>query len=449
MTVAVFDPSMTLFPGVGMIISVVAISFALFTYRPLLLVGIIIGYAAFDQISFRYRTVFMFMGMNVRVMDVDIMAVLLITLLGFMSKTATLRLRGKLIGLYLLFVFIGAIGIARGLPAYGSLALGEARYYIFSSLLIPFFLVYVKGPRSAAYLLAATAIGAVIASFRDVFPMVVGQQAIERFNASYSMLAGSMGFLILLSAITGEYPNDSFLHKFKRYRSVFVLVLIALGLIIIIASHRSVWLSTATGMFTLLYVSKKRIRYIGALIVILLLTIFAFIVINKLTGGQSTAYVESKTDFIHGYKEDSTARWRVIMWQKEIENALETPILGRGFGNFAWNFDPSKQMWTKNWVHNQYIMLFSKIGLVGIFVYLSFWIGILARAVRLFQNSQGPIARTVLATATTCVTANLIYNMFYQETIFLWFFGGMILAISNYMPEMRKSSTREIRVGTK
>jgi len=115
---------------------------------------------------------------------------------------------------------------------------------------------------------------------------------------------------------------------------------------------------------------------------------------------------------------------RLDAWTLAWDQAIETPLLGKGVGSIH---DFVDTIWEDtNQIHNDYLRLFYEVGLIGLAIYMSV-AGWQLLALRKRMNETSGIARTALAGSylglcallITCITDNTItYNLFYTDPLF-------------------------------
>lgn len=316
----------------------------------------------------------------------------------------------------LLMVFLwGVFQSLRGLFSFGHSAIGQARTeYLY---MIPMFYMFgfLSDAQSLAKLqrwLLFTAFAILATGIYETMMNPFTEGTRIRFLNATSTLVLSYGMVYYLERLTS---HEHFAAK-SRIRSV--LLMVSFVLMIVIAQHRTVWVSVATMLFIGMLIYTERFRQFTLTVIItFLLTMGALVIFNLQTKGTVFLSIEESAQFLENPNADPTGQWRLLGWGQALEKALEHPILGEGFGNLFYFFDGHE--WWGVAVHNGYIMRFLKQGLIGILVFAAaIWLV-------LRYGRRSPYYALYLI-----VIGHLVYNFFYGETYFLWTAVGILVLSS-------------------
>ena len=191
-----------------------------------------------------------------------------------------------------------------------------------------------------------------------------------------------------------------FLFKDFRKKLAFISTLLTLILILSLMT-RSVWVALITGTFVVLIVYfifiKKEIPFkkikkfliIGGAIIAFSLVLFTF-----LSGFDSNKEIEKHISSSFKFKEGNVVH-RFDLWKKSIPMIKENTILGVGAGNWKIDilkYDVTLSRGKMNIVprrtHNDYISVLTETGVLGLLIYLSFFVLIFFYAIKYIKKSE-------------------------------------------------------------
>lgn len=254
-------------------------------------------------------------------------------------------------------------------------------------------------------------------------------------------LAGTHAFYLVLAIIIAL----SLLVKDRFYNKGLANLVLWIWLVGILASlMRHLWLALAFGAFVLfLLINKKdKIKFIsyGAKNLIVAISIIAIILlttslspnINSLDN--FTKPIENFTNRIvsvSDISQDSSAAWRVNLWQSANKAWMSNPILGIGFGKkIPLEVDKWKTFEEVRNLHNSLIAITVQMGIVGIVVFLAFIFMVIKKSWKnIFTNYD---LSPYYIGITACILVILFCSLFqpYLETnltgIFLWIMLGLL-----------------------
>jgi len=158
--------------------------------------------------------------------------------------------------------------------------------------------------------------------------------------------------------------------KEKQFNSLTIFSLIICLLLIFLDTNRSVIISLTVGLIVYFLLGnikisfKKVIRI--AILVVLVLSILSFIGYNfqKDFLNRVQAYTNPSND--------QTSDWRLQFWVALIPNILKNPLMGMGFGGWWKIYVPELHTVLEVTPHSFYIESLTKIGLIGMVLFLTF-----------------------------------------------------------------------------
>ena len=204
-----------------------------------------------------------------------------------------------------------------------------------------------------------------------------------------------------------------------------------LAVTVVFAAHRSVWLGTLAALSIVFLLTRGRIMK-KAVVVAAILVVAATLLLlaDNVSGGRVSSTLEGRTAFLHDINKDPTGRWRVGMWEHQLEVAKKNLLMGTGFGQFNWVYDRSGTRWHLHYAHNTYLMWFSRTGLIGLALYLLFWGGVVVMGIQALAGIRDRSVEFLAGVALAGVVGTTVFNFFYDSTVFLWLLGGILLSIA-------------------
>ena len=348
----------------------VAFRFPLFTVFLLIILAVLP--TTFQGLP-EYSEEWMKIGYRIRIQDVVLVSMLGAVFLKalFRGKRLFLRKNISLFVYIILFGFWISFEIVRNIGIYGLSAPGEFRYrYLILSapLYIAFFFSSAEQRKKLLKLLIASSL-----FFPIMCVPIIGQLKGWSIGPKARLLSSSISLGLLYGFLALGLGKKYKIIKINEILYWFVIV--AAGLMIIIDSHRSVWIATLAVGGTLFWIKEinfsKRMNHT-------LLTIFSIIIILTLTN--QILILKAKTnivDYITGRASDlvkidesynNTAAWRVAQWKAQMANFYDSPIIGEGFGSYWGLSEITGDLGVSP--HNLYIQTLVKLGTVGLLLYI-------------------------------------------------------------------------------
>lgn len=392
----------------------------------------VVAYAAFDQYTFLTWTVVNLGGFNVKPCDIGIALLTVALLHGVFSKRLKFPSRNWVLLALAGLMALSCFAVVRNLSTVGSMAIGVARYYIVFSIL-SVFLVLHGTKKLFLYRVVQTLVLAGCAGVAKDWLVWFGKLAggdVSRMNPSSNMLVGAMCLVLAVALLLADKPKEIFPVFFTHKRWIIHASSIGLAVTIVFAAHRAVWLGTLTALSVVVLLARRKtlkqaVSIVGSLVVVVSLLLAA----DNVTGGHISNTLEGRLAFLHDVDSDKTGSWRLMLWERHVEEAMKNPILGNGFGKSPWVYHGSEG-WKRFLAHNDYIMWFAHVGLIGLTLYLVFWVGVLIEGFRAFSRTKDRSVKYLAGVALAAVVGMMVFNLFYGITVLSWLFGGILLAIA-------------------
>jgi len=324
---------------------------------------------------------------------------------------------------FILYLIWGFIAILRGIPKYGYSAIGESRWYVNNIIFYLFILYSFKNKSDIKW-------------FLKKMPLIITVMLLINFISFY-FLGGNIGaqgrwafrFIFATRALITSFLLITvyylYLNNEVKINNIFLyFFLFILTLIVIITQHRSVWIASVVGViYIYLYKKKGLIKGFLPILISFILLISSAPIIGEYIGFSVNKNIEKSAKFIENPVEDPTGHWRITGWKQELAKAYSHPILGAGLGGYSYWF--VNGYWTRVAIHNGYIMMFSKFGLIGVvlfFLGVFFWF---RETKEYINNIDKKININIAVAIRILVIMHLIYAMFYDFTMFFWILLGI------------------------
>ena len=372
-----------------------------------------------------------FIGYGMRLSDYLIIVMIISVVIRlFLYNEISLTLKKfNLFNLVLLFIVFLTFEILRNILRYKISAFGEFRY-TYITLILPIYIVYFF-PSSDERIrlfkfsiftsLILTLFCIPIIGFLkgwDIHPILDPDKG--RFLPSSLSLGLFYGFVGLI--IGKKYG----VFKLSTYK-IYLISSLAI-FIILIDSHRSVWLSIMI-VFVVLYLIKRENKRILLRRILPAFTIIAvlFILISGWT--DISKFLSERLLAFTNPEQDPNAKWRLLNWSFQIERFFHSPIIGEGFGGY-WGLNIYKNdIWVMP--HNLYIMILAKLGIVGLILYMGINIKIfitLKNSINSFLTNNRQQAAVIILAIISLIGANVYAIAYPVDPRYSWLFIGLGLA---------------------
>ena len=394
----------------------------------------VIAYAAFAQESFLHWTVVSLGGLNIKPSDIGFALMAIAILHGVLSNRLELPRKSWVLLVLAGLTALSLFAVIRNLPTVGSQAIGEARYYIAQSLILVFLVIYGR-KISVLYGVVKTLVLAGCAGVAKDWIIWLGDlsagPAADRMSTAYNMVPGSICLVLAIALLLSNKPREIFPVFLTQRRWVIRAISILLATTVVFAGHRSVWLGTLTALSVVVLLTRgQKMKHAVSVAVVFVVVAMSLLVAESFSGGRISSTLQGRTAFLYSIDKDATGSWRVGMWKRHTEEAKKNLLIGRGFGKFSWFYDHSSRSWIQNSAHNTYVMWFEKIGLIGLTLYLVFWGGVFGEGIRALARIKDRSTEYLAGAVLAVLAGTMVFNIFYESTVFLWLFGGILLAIA-------------------
>jgi len=196
-----------------------------------------------------------------------------------------------------------------------------------------------------------------------------------------SMTGQQLGFGRITGANEVNYPlllvGSAAFFPFARgvgKRIVLILSIAISSTAMFLSYTRGSWLAAAAGLvvlFLLLLRFAPRIGKDVGKLVVAVLAIAAVILLLDLAGISPLQVIQNRSTLVSSDRIDISSLGRLVEWQTALTAFSRHPILGVGLGYIYKFFVPGIGTVSRIYVHNSYIYVLSKMGLVGLFLFMT------------------------------------------------------------------------------
>ena len=406
----------------------VSIAFRLPLITVFLLIILAVLPAVFQMIP-NYSEEWMKVGFGIRIPDVVMVSMLGAVILKVIFRAKGLSARNNLnLSVYiLLFGLWISFEVARNVSVYGLSAPGEFRYrylVLSTTLYITLFFSSTEKRKKLINLLIVSSL-----FFPIMCVPIIGQLKGWSIGPGARFFPASISLGLLYGLLALSFGKKYKIIKINEILYWFIFIIS--GLMIIIDSHRSVWIATVAVGAALFWIkennySKKMNNT--------LLTVFSIIIILTLTNQVLILKTKANLfDYITGRTSDlvkldesynNTASWRMAQWKAQMAKFYASPIIGEGFGGY-WGFSgiPGD---LGVFPHSLYVQTLVKLGMVGMMLYFIIMGKIfvnLKRTLSKFKIKNDPDIPILVLGFVIIVASHVFYIAYSYEYYSLLFIG--------------------------
>lgn len=129
-------------------------------------------------------------------------------------------------------------------------------------------------------------------------------------------------------------------------------------------------------------------------------------------------------------QDDETGNWRLLVQAVAIQQGMQTPILGQGWGGYFEYYVEELHQTYLYPPHSMYVLLFQKCGLVGVLSYITALGSIIADATRITKiTGNNPLAEKYRLLLKVLFIAQIPYGFAYGFTVYFGFYIGMFVIL--------------------
>ena len=336
------------------------------------------------------------------------------------------RLLFRLICIFALFLFFE---IVRNLKAYGLSAPGEFRNHYLIMITLFYVALSNRNPSNAIRVFKLSLFLALVLPI-CLFPTI---GVLRGWNYGpenrFFYASVSLGTLYgLLGMLLG--------YKYRLIKptviNMILLTIISLFLIVI-DSHRSVWITLIT-IVMLLFLFRE-IRFFKGLMFIIPLLLMGLLlaILTNATGFDMLSYLSERGHEIFSPGTEGTAFWRLSVWKAQLENFIASPFIGEGFGGYWSAYVPEFNAIIDVAPHSLYVQTLVKLGVFGLALYLAI-VSVCAKKLytlyKYLRVGNHPLTVIVLVSLVVLLSSHVYYAVYAFEPYSFLFSGiGLSLAL--------------------
>lgn len=269
-----------------------------------------------------------------------------------------------------------------------------------------------------------------ICSFIGICQIPAGRRVTAPFEGAVGEPGSFGGYLILMMSVS----IGLFLTSESRRAKILLAVLIAINIIVIMATEsRASWMGMPFMYLCFIILNKKKLLLIGVMVVLLAASPFILPknVKDRFSGTFDTEKGFQATVGGQDLALDSSATLRILSWQGVLKDLKFHPILGYGITGY-WFIDA------------QYFRTLIELGILGLYVYLYLMYRIFRFLLQTYRMSDDNYVKGltmgVLAGFISLLLHSVGSNTFIIVRIMepFWFLMGLVVVLYNI--EMEKQN---------
>jgi len=403
----------------------VAFSFPLFTVFLLIILAVL---PTIFQMVPGYSEKWMSIGFGIRIQDAVLVSMLGAVILKVIFRVKELSARNNLsLSVYvILFSFWILFEIIRNINVYGLSAPGEFRYR-YLILCVPLYLaLFISSEERRKKLFKILLVSSLF--FPIICVPIIGQLNGWAIGPKARFFPSSISLGLLYGLLALGLSKK---YKIIKIREIlYWLIIVNAILIIVIDSHRSVWITAIATGATLFWIKEIKLRKImnnafsvTFFIIIILFLAHQLIMLNLKTNLTDFTITRTNDLIKIDEKYNNTASWRVAQWRAQIPKFCASPIIGQGFGGY-WGFSGVQGDLGVS-PHNLYIQTLVKLGSVGMILYLIIVIKVFFKLKRTITNykfmddSEMPILILGMVVLIASHVFYIAYSFDYYSLLFV------------------------------
>jgi len=362
---------------------------------------------------------------NLRLWDPLLVGITITLFLKFLFNINLLRqfIRSYLFLTALFIVLTVKLFISISIFSINSInAIGEFRTYYSYLLLLPYLAIFARTPVKRLQMLKAL----MLVSFGFIIIALIKILLLETESISLGVrYVNSFGALAILYGLIAVFVARNKL-LFNISLLSFVLLHIIGISIIVLTTHRSVWLASVTALAVLYSLGELKIKkllkfiFVGFLSSVAVYFMLSYIVTNPLE------FIKTRLLAFTNPEMDPTAYWRAYLWQEVLIQIQKNFWLGNPIGMHFQLADPSGNIVTVS-PHSLYFMLLFHVGILGLFLYLAFIVNLLLKLIKA-QNGLPILTDQVVSRVGVIIliAAHAYYIAYTTETDWItWSYLGL------------------------
>jgi len=355
-----------------------------------------------------------------------------------------LRTKGKVakqnslvLSIYIiLFALLLLFETLRNIGVYGRSALGEFRFRYLILVLPAYITLFFPSAKERKKVFKSVVFLSLFFTLACIPIIGMLKGWLVGFESRFLPSSISLGLVYGLLAI---YLGKKY--RLLKLSNIYIWIAsIPVGVLVLIDSHRSVWLVVGVVVLSLICLKEIRLGKVFSWSVPLILAGIIVLLIVNSAGLNVGEYVKTRGAAFVSPQEDPTGAWRIAQWETQISKFYSSPVLGQGFGGY-WGFSERKGDIGVS-PHSLYVQTLVKIGIVGMLLYLMIVFKVLSALghwIKTQRKNDNPEIAIVLTAFTVLIAAHAFYTVYAFE-YYTWFFVGLGVAVIRDRSTMMETS---------
>lgn len=346
--------------------------------------------------------------------------------------------KNRIYGALRLFAIVCLFGIAYGVPQYGPRAIADAR--LMPLHILPAFLLlavlakdklYFYGMVKWLFFVTMVCVGQIFLKvalgFSSQDSYAQGGLTVRFSDANTAIFLGlALVMLLYYSTFTARWP-------LSKQKVIISIALITIALML--GQVRTVWVSVAL-IFPLVFLFAGGKVRIGKSLVLLSSTVVLLVVTFLAIKWVSPRIYESillSSDFLRMLRDPGnqthSVAWRFLAWGQVWVEAIKRPVIGHGWGSQT-EFLTMRGVFELMPVHNGYLELFYKQGVLGLMFFIMLNLKVLYHLLRTRTIEHKWLTMGLFLAAAT----HMVFNFGFGSSYWYFILVALAIYVTSYIP---------------
>lgn len=229
------------------------------------------------------------------------------------------------------------------------------------------------------------------------------------------------------------------IHQFvnKKRDLLQLLLIVLLTAVIFFTKNRTALISLFLSLTFVLITEGK-----AKLVLRLAFLLCVLLGISHLLFPAFTASVVSPLTSVLNISEDETGNWRLLIQAVAIEQSMQTPVLGQGFGGYYSYYVESMGLTIEYPPHSIYILLFQKGGALALCAYVFAIFSLIRQSSMLKRyTAHNCVAEQYRLLFKVIFVAQIPYGFAYNFSLYFGLYVGLFVVLRNIVNERISKQT--------
>ena len=416
--------------AIGLILLVVCLIISV-AHQRLLLYAFLAAYVfLYDYLSYTEYRLFTLGGANIYLGDAFIFLFLSSSFIVVLQSKAVPGLDSKVGVAIVLFITWALIGVIRGIPTWGYSAVGESRFIIWGILFFPVVQSIRKQEHFETVLRLSLVLILAYTVFRFNFHLIVECGGDLQLLLHTKFMGASRG--VVLVSVFAFCLVLLLTHAVKNHRVPLIILAVVCGILIPLGARTALVAWLVSSLFILMTIKRWSLGSLFPLILIMGVAALFIISFDLFSDESSwdpqasrglTAFTSAEA------RETGTAHWRLMGWENIITGTLgKDPLFGEGFGGYYDIFEAENKGVPP---HNDWLLIFSKTGFVGLIFLFNVIYQVYATGFRYIKRSTDILRRSYMQALLAAFLIGLVAGTFFMFFQVMWVAAGLQVALIN------------------